>query len=68
MSVCDIICPKGGRNVKIYKPGEFAKLLGVHIKTLQKWDRKGILKAHRTPTNRRFYTQEQYMLYMNGSI
>ena len=52
----------------VYKPGEFAKLIGVHIKTLQKWDRKGVLKAYRTPTNRRFYTQEQYMLYMNGSI
>lgn len=54
--------------MKIYKPGEFAKLIGVHIKTLQKWDRDEILVAHRTPTNRRFYTQEQYQNYMKGNI
>ena len=51
----------------IYKPGEFAKLIGVHIKTLQKWDREGKLVAYRSPTNRRFYTHEQYMLYLNNS-
>ncbi len=32
--------------------------------TLQKWDRKGILKAHRSPTtNRRYYTHDQYLQY-----
>jgi DNA-binding transcriptional MerR regulator len=51
----------------IYKPGEFAKLIGVHIKTLQKWDREGKLVAHRSPTNRRFYTQEQYDAYTNNT-
>lgn len=45
--------------MKVYKTGQFAKLIGVHITTLQKWDRMGKLKAHRTPTNRRFYTEEQ---------
>jgi putative resolvase len=30
---------------------------------LQKWDRKGILKAHRSPTNRRYYTHDQYLAY-----
>jgi predicted site-specific integrase-resolvase len=30
---------------------------------LQKWDRKGILKAHRSPTNRRYYTHDQYLEY-----
>lgn len=49
----------------IYKPGEFAEMVGVHIKTLQKWDREEKLKAHRTPTNRRFYTEEQYKNYIN---
>ena len=29
----------------------------------QKWDCKGILKAHRSPTNRRYYTHEQYLEY-----
>ena len=54
--------------MNVYKPGEFAKLIGVHIKTLQKWDKEGKLKAHRTPTNRRFYTHEQYISYLNDSI
>ena len=50
----------------IYKPGEFAKLIGVHIKTLQRWDKEGKLKAYRGPTNRRFYTQEQYNMYLSN--
>lgn len=45
---------------RIYKVGEFSKLLNLTTRTLQEWDRKGILKAYRTPTNRRFYTHEQY--------
>lgn len=45
---------------KIYKPGEFAKLVGCTVNTLQKWDRDGILKARRTPTGRRFYTESDY--------
>ena len=44
-----------------YKPKEFAELLNVSVKTLQRWDREGILKAHRTITNRRYYTYEQYL-------
>ncbi|MGN0465540.1 MAG: MerR family DNA-binding transcriptional regulator, partial [Lachnospiraceae bacterium] len=35
--------------------------MGVSVKTLQRWDREGILKANRTPTNRRYYTYEQYL-------
>lgn len=45
---------------KNYRPNEFAQMIGVSVKTLQRWDRDGILKAGRTPTNRRYYTQEQY--------
>lgn len=33
------------------------------MNTLQKWDRKGILPAFRTPTNRRYYTHEQFLAY-----
>ncbi len=44
-----------------YSPREFGKLINRKTQTLQKWDRKGILKAHRTPTNRRYYTHEQYL-------
>jgi putative resolvase len=42
---------------------EFGKLIGRNANTLQKLDRKGILKAHRSPTNRRYYTHAQYMAY-----
>ena len=42
-----------------YKLGQFAKLIGVHPKTLQRYDRENILKANRTDTNRRYYTATQ---------
>ena len=41
-----------------------AKRLGVSIKTLQRWDREGILIAKRTPTDRRYYTEDQYLEYI----
>jgi len=50
-------------NITNYKPKDFAKLLGVSVKTLQRWDREGILKANRTPTNRRYYTYSQYLQF-----
>jgi len=46
---------------------EVAKILNVHIKTLQRWDREGILKAKRTPTNRRYYTNEMLEEFLNGN-
>lgn len=46
-----------------YKPKEFAELLNVSVITLQRWDNDGKLKAFRTPTNRRYYTYEQYLEY-----
>jgi len=33
------------------------------MNTLQKWDRKGILKAHRSPINRRYSIYDQYLPY-----
>lgn len=46
-----------------YKPNEFAELLNISVRTLQRWDNEGKLKAFRTPTNRRYYTYEQYLEY-----
>ena len=46
-----------------YKPKEFAKLLNVSVKTLQRWDREKTLIANRTPTNRRYYTYDQYLQF-----
>jgi putative resolvase len=44
-----------------YSPREFGKLVNRTTLTLQRWDKSGKLKAFRTPTNRRFYTREQYL-------
>lgn len=41
---------------KIYKSKDFAKLVNRKVWTLQRWDREGKLVAHRTNTNRRYYT------------
>ena len=49
---------------KIYKPKEFGKMINRSVITLQKWDRDGVLKAHRTSTNRRYYTNEDYYKIM----
>ena len=47
-----------------YSPKEFGRLIGRTTNTLQKWDREGKLKAHRSPTtNRRYYTHDQYLQY-----
>lgn len=53
---------------KFYKVSEFAELLGVSIKTLQRWDNIGVLKARRTPTNRRCYTHDDYEEYIANGI
>ena len=50
-------------NITNYKPKDFAELLGVSVKTLQRWDREGTLKANRTPTDRRYYTYHQYLQF-----
>ena len=49
------------KHITNYKPSDFAELLNVSVKTLQRWDREDILKAKRTPTNRRYYTYDQYL-------
>lgn len=47
----------------IYRPKQFAEMLGISVKTLQRWDKSGILKAYRTTKNRRYYTDEHYAEY-----
>ena len=44
-----------------YSPKEFGSLVGKTTKTLQRWDREGILIAHRSVTNRRYYSHDQYL-------
>jgi putative resolvase len=49
----------------IYAPKAFGALIGRTTNTLQKWDREGKLRAHRSPiSNRRFYTHDQYVEYL----
>ena len=50
-------------NITNYKPKDFAELIGVSVKTLQRWDREGIPEANRTPTDRRYYTYDQYLQF-----
>jgi predicted site-specific integrase-resolvase len=51
------------KNITNYKPKDFAEFINVSVKTLQRWDRDGILIANRTPTNRRYYTYDQYLQF-----
>jgi hypothetical protein len=49
-----------------YNSAQFAKLAGVSVKTLPRWDREGRLKpAARTPGNRRLYSPEQLNQMLN---
>lgn len=47
-----------------YSTGEFAQLMGVCVKTVQRWDQNGVLRAYRYPSGRRYYTHEQYETFM----
>ena len=49
------------KHITNYKPKDFAELLNVSVKTLQRWDRDCTLNAKRTPTDRRYYTYDQYL-------
>ncbi len=40
------------------RPHEFAEQIGVSVETLRRWDRTGKLPAKRTPSNHRYYTEE----------
>ncbi|MHB1781051.1 IS607 family transposase [Acidithiobacillus sp.] len=44
-----------------YPPRIFGRMIGRSVSTLQRWDREGILKARRTPTDRRYYTHDDYL-------
>lgn len=43
---------------KVYSSGEFAKLIGVDRRTVQRWDSEGILPAKRKMSGHRYYTDE----------
>ena len=49
--------PRLGRDE--FSLSQAAKALNISTKTLQRWDKKGTLVAHRTETNRRYYLRSQ---------
>ena len=53
--------------MNIYKPKDFAQMLNVSVKTLQRWDNENTLKAYRNPKGRRYYTHEQYLTFTGTS-
>ena len=55
------------KHITNYKPKDFAELLNISVKTLQRWDRDNILVAKRTPTDRRYYTYDQYLEFKGVS-
>lgn len=54
--------------MKVYRIHEMSEKLGVSIKTLQRWDNTGKLPARRTPSNQRYYTEEQYLDYIGMPV
>lgn len=50
--------------MKIYKPKDAAKKINRSVITLQRLDRQGKLVAHRTATNRRYYTEDQLNAFL----
>lgn len=52
--------------MKIYKIGDFAKLIGKSTQTLRRWDYNNILKPHHvSPFGIRYYTEDQYNNFMH---
>ena len=50
----------------MYTSKQFADLIEISVTTLINWERVNILvPARKTPTGRRFYTDEQYWAYVN---
>ena len=50
------------------RPGEFAKRVGVSVKTLHRWDETGKLPAKRTPSGHRYYTEPDLAVALGNEI
>lgn len=57
MNIYETITEKANNNT--FKTGKAAQYLNISIDTLKRWDKNGKLTAHRTTSNRRYYTQSQ---------
>jgi excisionase family DNA binding protein len=47
------------KSKKMLTIGEASKYLGISRDTLRRWEKKNRIKPLRSPTNRRYYTQDQ---------
>lgn len=53
---------------KYMTTSEFAKKIGIHPQTLRQWDKNKTLCAHhKTASGRRYYTEEQAQMFLNGN-
>lgn len=52
--------------MKIYKTSEVAKLLGITVLTLYRWETSGKLVPKKLPSGRKFYTQDQIDKLLKG--
>lgn len=50
------------------RPGEFAKRVGVSVKTLHRWDETGKLPAKRTPSGHRYYLESDLAIALGQEI
>ncbi len=50
------------------RPGEFAKRVGVSVKTLHRWDETGKLPAKRTPSGHRYYLESDLAIALGKEI
>lgn len=53
------------KDKKLYRITEFSKLIGVSIRTLQRWDKSGKLIPIKSPSGHRYYSHKQYLDYIN---
>ena len=49
-----------------FSVGQAAKVLGVSVKTLHRWDQNGRLVAHRRKSKHRYYTRLQLEEFMKN--
>ena len=50
----------------MYSTGKFSKMIYKSVRTLQRWDREGVLKPDsKTPKGHRLYSHKQYLDYFN---
>ena len=63
----DVVYKESEFRKDCYKPGEVASILGISVKTVQNYDKNGLLKSIRLPTNRRAIRREDLLGYLRST-